>query len=159
MPVGRIAGPFGIAGEMKCDPTGPGRVVFSAGVQLRCVRGGSESTVRITHVRPHQDRLLVRFEGVSDPDAAKAYAGAVLRAPREWISLEPGEYLDQDLVGCRVVGVDGTDYGTVDAVEHYPASDMLIVGDVMVPMVAACVVNVDVAASQIEIDPPAGLFE
>lgn len=101
---------------------------------------------------------MIQIEGVEDADAAKAYAGALLHAPRDWIELEPGEYLDMDLVGCAVYGVDGTDYGPVEAVEHYPASDMLIVRGSMVPMVGACVSSIDIAARRIVIDPPAGLF-
>jgi 16S rRNA processing protein RimM len=158
VPVGRISGVFGVRGELKCDPTTPGRIVFSAGAELRCERGAESSTVRLTGVRPHKDRLLIRIEGVDDADAAQAYAGATLHASRERIELGPGEYLDADLVGCAVVGVDGTDYGVVGAVEHYPASDMLIVGATMVPMVAACVNQVDVVGRRIVIDPPAGLF-
>jgi 16S rRNA processing protein RimM len=110
-------------------------------------------------VRPHKGRLLIRAERVDDADAAKALAGAVLYAPRERLDVGPEEYLDSDLTGCRVLGVDGTDYGTVDGVEHYPASDVLVVGGTLVPMVAAIVREIDVGARRIVIDPPAGLFE
>jgi 16S rRNA processing protein RimM len=110
-------------------------------------------------VRPHKGRLLIRVEGIGDAETAKSYAGAVLEAARERIALAPGEYLDEDLIGCVVRGVGGEDYGRVDAVEHYPSSDMLVVGATMVPMVAAYVRDVDVTARRIVIDPPAGLFE
>jgi 16S rRNA processing protein RimM len=103
--------------------------------------------------------LLLAFEGVADADAAQAYNGATLYAPRESIELEPGEYLDDDLVGCAVSGVDGTDYGPVEAVEHYPASDMLVVRGTLVPMVAACVREIDMNERRILIDPPGGLFD
>ena len=36
---------------------------------------------------------------------------------------------------------------------------MLIVGETMVPMVAAIVREIDIAARRIVIDPPAGLFD
>ncbi len=44
------------------------------------------------------------------------------------IALAPGEYLDDDLVGCDVEDAVGTRYGAVERVEHYPSSDMLVVG-------------------------------
>jgi len=156
---GRIAGAFGLHGELKCDPSAAGRTVVSAGAALRCVRGAQESTVRIQAVRPHKGRLLIRIEGVADADGAAAYAGALLYAPREAIALNEGEYLDDDLVGCNVVGPDGASYGTVERVEHYPASDMLVVGGAMVPMVRAIVTRVEPAQRRIVIDPPAGLIE
>jgi 16S rRNA processing protein RimM len=144
---------------LKCDPTSAGRAIFSPGVELRCTQAGNASTVRVKQVRAHKDRLLIALEGVDDPNAAAGYVGALLQAPRDWIALEAGEYLDADLVGCRVHGADGTDYGSVQAVEHYPASDMLVVGDTLVPMVAAFVTEIDIGQRRIVIDPPAGLFD
>ena len=144
---------------MKCDPTTSGRSAFHAGSELRAERAGATFTLRLTAVRPHKGRLLIRAERVDDADAAKALAGAVLYAPRERLDVSAEEYLDADLVGCRVLGVDGTDYGTVDAVEHYPASDMLVVGKTLVPMVRAHVQDIDTGARRIVIDPPAGLFD
>jgi 16S rRNA processing protein RimM len=158
VPVGRIAGAFGIAGEMKCDPTPAGRIVFSPGATLRCQRGEASSMLRLTGVRPHKGRFLICAEGVADVQAAAAYAGAVLYAAREHLDVADGEYLDADLVGCRVVGVDGVDRGVVEAVEHYPSSDMLVVDGTLVPMVRAYVCDIDIASRRIVIDPPAGLF-
>ncbi|MBV8117454.1 MAG: 16S rRNA processing protein RimM [Candidatus Eremiobacteraeota bacterium] len=159
LPVGRIAGAFGIRGEMKCDPTTAGRIVFSAGATLRCQVGMVSATLHIVGVRPHQGRLLIRAEGIDDAVAAKGYTGAVLYAPREQLEVAADEYLDADLIGCRVDGVDGTAYGAVEAVEHFPSSDMLVVARTLVPMVRAYVVSIDVSGKRIVIDPPAGLFE
>jgi 16S rRNA processing protein RimM len=144
---------------MKCDPTPAGRSVFHAGAELRAERAGTAFTLRLTGARAHKGRLLVSAENVADADAAKALSGTVLYAPRDLLDVGPDEYLDADLTGCRVVGVDGKEYGVVDAVEHYPASDMLVVAGTLVPMVRAHVREIDVAARRIIIDPPAGLFE
>jgi len=159
LPVGRIAGVFGLRGELKCDPTPAGRVVFSEGARLRCVAGAAASDVTIAAVRPHKDRLLIRFDGVDDATAAGRYAGATLFASRERLEVDEGEFLDADLAGCAVVGIDGTNYGCVDGVEHYPASDMLIVAGRMIPMVSAIVRGVDLPARRITIDPPKGLLD
>lgn len=157
--VGRIAGAFGIHGELKCDPTTPGRTVLLAGAQLRCARGEATSSIRLKGVRAHKGRLLVEIQGVEDADAAAAYAGAVLYAPRAQIVLGAGEYLDDDLIGCAVLGTDGRPYGTVERVEHYPSSDMLVVDGRMVPMVGAIVREIDLDRRQIVVEPPAGLLD
>ncbi|MFY9720010.1 MAG: ribosome maturation factor RimM [Candidatus Cybelea sp.] len=157
--VGRIAGPFGIRGELKCDPTSAGRIVFSPGATLRCERAGESSLVRLTHIRAHKGRLLIRIEGVEDAEDAQAYAGGVFYASRGDVPLNEGEYLDADLVGCMVRGLDDGEYGTVERVEHYPASDMLVVAGRLVPMVRAIVRQIDLAGRRIIIDPPAGLFD
>ncbi|HEX4014318.1 MAG TPA: ribosome maturation factor RimM [Candidatus Cybelea sp.] len=156
--VGRIAGVFGVRGELKCDPTSAGRIAFAEGAILRCQRDGASSSIRLSSVRPHKNRLLVRIEGADDADAAQAYVGASLYAPRESADVAADEYLDADLVGCSVFGANGTAYGTVERVEHFPSSDMLVVSGQFVPMVSAIVTNVDLGARRITIDPPEGLF-
>jgi 16S rRNA processing protein RimM len=110
-------------------------------------------------VRSHGKRLLIRLDGVDEPDAAAAFAGATLWAPRQDVELAAGEFLDADLVACEVVGVDGVTYGSVERVEHYPASDMLVVNGHFVPMVSAIVRDIDLNARRIVIDPPQGLLD
>jgi 16S rRNA processing protein RimM len=83
----------------------------------------------------------------------------MLYAPRERIPADEGEFFDEDLVGCAVVGVNGETYGDVERVEHYPSSDMLVVRGRLVPMVAAIVRTIDAQAQRIVIDPPAGLLD
>ena len=46
----------------------------------------------------------------------------------------------------------------VERVEHYPASDMLVVEGHMVPMVRAIVREIELARGESSIDPPAGLL-
>lgn len=115
--------------------------------------------MRIGNVRSHKGRLLLRLEGVDDANAARAYVGAEFSVARERVVLDPGEFFDDDLVGCAVRGQDGREYGAVERVEHYPASDMLIVNGQMVPMVAAIVKRIDLGERIVSIDPPAGLLE
>ena len=102
---------------------------------------------------------MIRIDDVGDADAAEAYSGALLYAPRQAVALRPGEYLDDDLVGCTVAGKNGIAYGEVTSVEHYPASDMLIVNGQMVPMVSSIVVEIDLAGRRIVVDPPGGLLD
>ena len=83
---------------------------------------------------------------------------ATLYAARERIELEAGEFLDRDLAGCVLVDPEGATLGTVQRVEHYPGSDMLIVGGHMVPMVAAFIRSIDVENKRIVAELPEGLL-
>ena len=150
---------FGLHGELKCDPTSAGRIVFSVGTTLRCEGDQSSAPIRLTQIRPHKGRLLIRIEGVDDANAAGAFVGGVLYAARQDVVLNEGEYFDEDLVGCAVCGTDDTAYGTVERVEHYPAGDMLVVAGHLVPMVRAIVCEIDLDRRRIVIDPPAGLLD
>jgi 16S rRNA processing protein RimM len=129
-------------------------------VSLHCRRSDSPAVViQLESVRTHKNRLLIRIAGVEDTDAAAAYAGGILFAPRADVALQPGEYFDDDLVGCEVVGAGGKVYGRVERVEHLPSSDMLVIEGRMVPMVVPIVTGIDLARRRILIDPPEGLLE
>lgn len=156
--VGRISGPFGVTGELKCDPTSAGRIVFFAGAQLHSASSGESQLVCITSVRSHKGRLLVRIDGVDDAESAASFSGVTLYASRDQIVLSEGEYLDDDLVGCEVVDIGGVAFGCVQSVEHYPSSDMLVLAKGMVPLVRAIVREIDTLAQRIVIDPPEGLL-
>lgn len=157
--VGRIVGTFGVRGELKCDPTSAGRTIISAGARVLCTREDEITTVGIRAVRAHKGRLLIFLEGVDDATEAERFVGSELRAPRAEIQLDEGEFLDVDLIGCDVSGVDGACYGPVERVEHFPSSDMLVVGGRMVPMVGAIVKSIELPARRIVIDPPPGLLD
>lgn len=160
MPIGRIAGLFGLRGELKCDPTSAGRAVFSAGARLRCETDGRGEEVTIAGVREHKGRLLVVLAGVADATSAERFVGATFFAPREALDVEPGEHLDVDLVGCAVVGANGKSYGTVERVEHYPSSDMLVIGGHLLPMVRAFIRGIDTKKKKIIVDDlPQGLLD
>lgn len=160
LPVGRIAGLFGIRGELKCDPSNAGRTLFSAGAQFLCaLANGTQEDVTLASVREHKGRLLVTFAGVPDATAAERFAGATLLADERDIELEPGEYLDRDLTGCVLFDPSGNELGTVQRVEHYPASDMLVVRNHMVPMIKEFICNVDIAKKRIDVDLPPGLID
>lgn len=116
--------------------------------------------MRIVSVREHQGRLLVRLAGVEDADAAAAFVGARFYARRDQIELAPGEYLDRELIGCTLVDEHGAVLGTVERVEHYPASDMLVVGGQLVPMIHQFIRDIDVAARRVHVgNLPEGLLD
>lgn len=167
--VGRAGRAHGVTGELSVavltdEPT----LRFAAEVTLlaRLPSGGTR-TLTVAGVRPHGDRLLVRFAGVPDRTAAEALAGSTLLA--DAVPLEspadPEEFFDHQLVGAAVVDTTGAALGTVGEVLHHGAQDLLVVTregggeDVLVPFVAAIAVAVDVPGRRVTLDPPGGLFD
>ena len=160
IPVGRIAGVFGVRGELKCDPTSSGRTLFSPGQTLRAeLSDGSSQALRLGSVREHKHRLLIHLPGVENADEAQRFVGATFYASRERIVLEPGEYLDRDLAGCSLYDSSGKQLGTVTRVDHYPGSDMLVVGNKLVPMISQFIKSIDIGAKRIVVEVPPGLLD
>ena len=115
--------------------------------------------MHLESVREHKGRLLIALDEAPDATAAEKYIGASFYAPREALDVAEGEYLDVDLVGCTVVSEDGKQHGKVSRVDHYPANDMLIVDNRMLPMVGAFIKSIDIANKTITVDVPPGLLD
>ncbi len=110
-------------------------------------------------MRPARGHVRVKFEGVDDATAAEALRGAHLRvAESELPPLPPQAYRESELVGMHVVDARLGALGDVVGIAHYPASDMLVVGDerVLIPMLEAYGMQVDRAARTIATALPPG---
>jgi len=157
-----VAGVFGLRGELKIAPSRIGEDALAAGMTVRAtLRDGSVRALRIRTLRMQKARPLAAFEGIDDATAAAALVGATLAIDRAEVVLHDDEYLDDDLVGCTLVDAAGTPLGAVVAVEHYPAQDVLLVGQrrAMVPLVGAFIKAVDVRAKRITVALPPGLLD
>lgn len=152
VPVAEIARPHGVAGELRVRPyniqttlLGKGRAVV---VRLP---SGEESRKKISSVRPSNDALLVRLEGVSGRDAADALRGAQMLVARdEFPPPEDGEFYAIDVEGARAE-LNGEAIGTVLRLVTYPACEVLEVKlaagkTIEVPMTEAYVEAIDTDA-------------
>ena len=120
--------------------------------------------ITLESIREINSSPVAFFEGIEDRDAAESIVRAIL-----WIEHDPevtprenNAWFDHELVGLDVVR-EGVTVGTIARLEHFPAQDLLVVdtpsGEVLVPFVEAFVPRVDIAARQVLITPPGGLFE
>lgn len=106
---------------------------------------------------------VARFQEITDRAAAEALRGTALVVDTGDLPAEEDAWYPHELVGLAVHGTDGDVLGTVRAVEHPPAHDVLVVSttagaEVRVPFVRAIVPEVDVTSARVVVDPPAGLF-
>jgi 16S rRNA processing protein RimM len=167
--VGRIGKPHGIRGEVTLDVrTDEPERRFAPGTTLRAqAPAGADrrpSTLTVARARWHQSTLLVAFDELPDRNAAEAARGTVLHATlaHDEVPDDPDEYYDHQLVGLEVVDLDGTVLGTVKALVHGSAQDLLTVRttdgrDALVPFVTALVPDVDLAAGRLVVADRPGL--
>jgi 16S rRNA processing protein RimM len=162
--VGIVGRAHGLGGEVSIDPrTDEPERRFAPGQVLRSEDDGRTFTVE--SCRDHGGRLLVRFRELGDRTRAEAARGVSLVAdvdPDEH-PVEKEEFYDRQLVGLRVLDDLGTDIGSVAAVLHLPAQDLLEIDtgeDLrLVPFVAALVPEVDLGAGCLRLSPVGGLLE
>jgi 16S rRNA processing protein RimM len=164
--VARIGRAHGIKGEVTVEVrTDEPELRLAPGAVL-ATDPASAGPLTIETGRVHSGRLLLRFEGVRDRNAAEALRNTLLIAdvdPEERPE-EPDEYYDHQLVDLDVVLADGTVIGRITEVSHLPYQDLLVVerpdgGEVMIPFVEEIVTDVDLTEQRAVIAPPPGLID
>jgi 16S rRNA processing protein RimM len=162
--VGRIGRPHGIRGAVVVGVrTDEPELRFAVGSRLDTDRP-DVGPLTVAARRWHSGELVVMFEDVTDRDAAGELRGTWLTVDSGTLAptSDPDEFRDHELVGLAVRTVDGTDVGVVEDVLHH-GQDLLSVRagsrEILVPFVKAIVIDVDVAAGILVIDPPPGLID
>jgi 16S rRNA processing protein RimM len=163
--IGRVVRPHGLAGEVAVEiwTDFPERFVPGLSVTLRSDAGETRPGVVAT-VRPHKGRMLIRFEGVDGPEAADALRGLDLVVPAGDVPPRPEGYVfHHEVQGCTVVDREGSPLGTVRDLTAASAGPLLEIETPLglrdVPFVRPIVVEVDLAARRIVLDPPKGLLD
>ncbi|MEV5510947.1 ribosome maturation factor RimM [Streptomyces orinoci] len=164
--VGRIGRAHGIRGEVTVEVrTDEPELRLGPGAVLATDPAGA-GPLTIESGRVHSGRLLLRFAGVADRNAAEALRNTLLIAevdPDETPE-DPEEYYDHQLMDLDVVTVDGTLVGRITEISHLPSQDLFIVerpdgGEVMIPFVSEIVTEIDLDAQRAVVDPPRGLLD
>lgn len=160
--VARIGRPHGLAGEVSVEVrTDVPEERFTVGAVL-ATDPASAGPLTVSSVREQAGRWYLRFEEVPDRTAAEGMRGVLLVVEADHSS-EPDVWYPHELVDLRVERTDGNEVGTVVAIEHPSAQDLLVVREVggaesRIPFVRELVPTVDVAGGRIVVDPPYGLL-
>ncbi len=167
--VGRIGRPHGVRGEVTIDvrtDEPERRFADGATLQAEPPRGSASRLTSLTvgATRWHQGTLLVRFDELSDRNAAEAARGIVLRVavPADEVPEDPEEFYDHQLVGLSAYDLDGKPLGEISGLVHGGAQDLLTVRtadgrNALVPFVRALVPEVDIDGGRVVIADKPGL--
>ncbi|GHH86603.1 ribosome maturation factor RimM [Streptomyces sulfonofaciens] len=164
--VARVGRAHGIKGEVTVEVrTDEPELRLAPGAVLATDPPGT-GPLTIETGRVHSGRLLLRFEGVEDRNAAEALRNTLLIAEIDPDALpeDPDEYYDHQLVDLDVVTADGTGIGRITEISHLPSQDLFVVarpdgGEVLIPFVQEIVTEIDLERQRAVVDPPPGLVD
>ena len=164
IPVGYVRRAHGLRGDVIVRSLSDAADRFAVGAEF-LTDEDSPRAMRVAEFREHPDGVLLRFNQISNRNAAEAMRGVTLTiGVDERRQLEDDEFWPEDLEGLAVVDAQGGSLGTIASVTMGGAQDRLVVSTpdgttVEVPFVAAIVTDVDIDSGLIRMDPPPGLFD
>ena len=141
---GEVVGTHGIQGEVKILPWADGPE-FLLGFKTLYLNG---KPYAVRSSRVHKTCVLAKLEGVDTPEQATLLRKQVVTVDRTGVKLPDGAVFIADLIGCRALDDDGSEFGKITDVLTMPSSDVYVVkGEktYMIPAVKAFVREVNVA--------------
>lgn len=161
--VGVISSTHGIRGEVKVFPTTDDPARFKKLKKVLLDTGKERLELEIQSVKFFKQFVIVKFRGIDNINDIEKYKGKSLMVPREdAVQLEEDEYYIADLIGMEVY-TDGGWFGTLKDVMETGANEVYIIdsdehGEVLVPAIQDCILDVDVEKQTMKIRLMDGLI-
>jgi len=154
--IGIVSSTHGLKGEVKVYPTTNDISRYDDLVDVIVDTGKEHLVLEIQQVRYFKKMVILKFKGIDHINEVEKYKGKDLLVTREnAVKLEENEYFIADLIGLKVLSDDGK-RGTLTDVIETGANDVYIVdfeeiGEVLIPAIKACILNVDMVEKQMNV--------
>lgn len=162
--VGVITATHGIRGEVKVYPTTDDATRFDDLKRVILDAGKQQIPLEIQSVKYFKQFVILKFKGIDNINDIERYKKCPLLISREdAVDLEEDEYFIADIIGMEVYTEDGSHFGTMKDVMETGANDVYIIdskeyGEVLLPAIKECILNVDEEEGKITVHIMDGLL-
>ncbi len=163
--VGVITQTHGVRGEVKVFPTTDDPERFLDLKYVFLDTGKEKLKLQIQSVKFFKQFVILKFKGIDNINDIEKYKRCPLLVDREnAVELEEDEYFIADMIGLNVLTEDGEDFGILKDVIETGANDVYIIdsknhGEVLVPAIKECILDVNVKKGFIKIHLMDGLID
>jgi len=163
--IGKIVGVHGLKGTLKLLSYAESPDFFQPGDSVFFRDGrGAFVPYTIAWAKPHHRTVLISLETVEDRNRAETFVGKnVFIDKRSLPDLEDDTYYWFELIGLRVITIDGEVLGRIDSIIPTGSNDVYVVKgkgtggreeEHLVPALASVVIKVDLTAGEMVVDLP-----
>ena len=161
--VGVISSTHGIRGEVKVFPTTDDAARFKKLKKVLLDTGKERLELEVQSVKFFKQFVILKFKGIDNINDIEKYKGKSLLVPREdAVPLGDDEYYIADLIGMEVFAWNER-FGVIKDVMETGANEVYIIdsdkhGEVLVPAIRQCILDVDVENKKMQIRLMDGLI-
>ena len=161
--VGVITQTHGVRGEVKVFPTTDDAARFKKLKHVMLDTGKETLPLEIESVKFFKQFVILKFKGFDNINDIERYKRCPLLIEREnAVPLEEGEYFIADMIGMKVI-TDEENFGILKDVMETGANDVYVIehpseGEVLVPAIKECILDVDIENRQMKIHVMNGLI-
>ncbi len=155
IPIGTVVGVFGVDGRMKILPTthfierfDPGQILYI-----------NKKEYKVNWCGWHKGQARIKLAGINEPAVVETLIGKIVSANAEIRpKLDDDEFYTGDLIGLLAIDQNAVEIGKVDQVITGPAQDLLVIGEVLIPVVKKFVTKIDLENGKIHLDLIPGML-
>ncbi len=167
--VGKIVNTFGIKGELKIylstdfpeDRFQKGKILFIGKESLP-----NEIEVEVESSKPFKNLYLLKFKNYSNINDVEKYKNYYLWITKDMQGdLEEGEFYYHQIIGCRVITVQGKEIGIIKEIISTGANDVWVVKahdmnkkDILIPYIESVVKEINIEEQKVIIEEMEGLL-
>lgn len=160
--VAQVLAPWGHRGEVRAEILTDFPKRF-AGME-RIFVGDDLVPYRVQSARLHKGNVVLKLEGIDNPDQAEHLRGELLYVPvEEAVPLGKDQYYQYQIMGLEVWTVEGRFLGRVTEILETGANDVYVAEqdgrEVLIPAVAEVVQEVDLKRHRLMVKLLPGLLE
>ncbi len=162
--VGVISSTHGVRGEVKVFPTTDDINRFKKLKQVILDTGREKLSLEVQGVKFFKQFAILKFKGIDNINDIEKYKGKSLFVDREHaVKLRKDEYFIADMIGLDVYTEEDTFFGILKDVIETGANDIYVIsseehGEVLVPAIKQCILNVDIENGKMTIHLLEGLI-
>ncbi|MCI6060288.1 MAG: ribosome maturation factor RimM [Dorea sp.] len=161
--VGVITSTHGVRGEVKVYPTTDDATRFKQLKHVLLDTGKETLPLEIQGVKFFKQFVILKFKGIDNINDIEKYKRCPILVERcDAVELEEDEYFIADMIGMAVETEDGKEFGTLRDVIETGANDVYVIdsiehGEVLVPAIKECILNVNIEECRMKIHLMDGL--
>lgn len=162
--VGVITSTHGVRGEVKVFPTTDDAARFKQLKHVLLDTGREMKPLEIQGVKFFKQFVILKFKGIDNINDIERYKRCPLLVERkDAVELKEDEYFIADMIGIQVETEGGEVFGTLKDVMETGANDVYVIdteehGEVLVPAIKECILDVDVENRKMTIHLMDGLI-
>ena len=147
--IGQIVNTFGIKGMVKVKPFTDNIERFNNLEKIYIKNKSGQTGYKIQEVKYHKNMVLIKFEGIENPEQADLLRNSYLIVDRETEEpLEPGRYYIVDMIGLDVFTDDNEYLGKLEDIYNTGSNDIYVVKNelgkqVLLPAIEDVIKNID----------------
>lgn len=147
--IGQIVNTFGIKGMVKVKPFTDNIERFNNLEKIYIKNKSGQTEYKIQEVKYHKNMVLIKFEGIENPEQADLLRNSYLIVDRETEEpLEPGRYYIVDMIGLDVFTDDNENLGKLEDIYNTGSNDIYVVKNelgkqVLLPAIEDVIKNID----------------